>query len=139
MEITSCIKRFQDASALGLTAPTPDMLHHNNHLLGNLQQGTPIHRATIGEETIGQAGTSQQTQQVEFPSADQHPHLPPQASPALSINSAQFLELKQLFNRIGGSGRSSPAIFSDVLNMSGSSSGATTSQHYQQQQQPPAE
>ena len=44
VEMTSCIKRFQDASALGMEVPTADMLYHSNHLLGVIQG-----QATMGE------------------------------------------------------------------------------------------
>ena len=128
MEITSCIKRFQEASSLGMTAPTQDMLPHNRHMLGKLQQGTEVNQATIGAAFMGQPGISQQTQQpVEFPSAEQvafpsasHYQLPP-ASPALSVGNSTLSEISRFLTNIVASGRSSPSVNSEVFNVSGSS------------------
>ena len=121
MEITSCIKRFQEASALGMDAPTQDMLPHNLHMIGKLQQGT-VNQATIG------AAIGQQTQQpVEFPSAEQvafpsaSHYQPLPASPALSVGNSTLSDISRLLNTVLAEGRSTPSVNSDALNLSGSS------------------
>ena len=116
MEITACIKRYQQATDLGMETPTPDMLPHNLHMIGQVTQ-----------QRVNQA-TGQHTQQqlqfppaepVAFPSVSHFQPIP--ASPARSVGGVSTMsELSRILNTVIAEGRSTPSINSD-LNISGSS------------------